>query len=133
MKLDNSNTVVEPITAAAAAAAAVTAEPVVPVQPATSVGDLRPEVLQFALVMETELRAEGFRGYLTVHLQERLQEEVRELEIAVFNATRPVDDNDPYPVVNQPPGLKSIKREAADVANFAMMLAVNEGGLLDGK
>ena len=78
---------------------------------------LRPEVRRFSEVMERRLRENDYKGgwkdcdysYLT----RRLQEEIDELHIAV-----------------QCKSLDLIPKEAADVANFAMMIADKFGGLM---
>ncbi len=69
--------------------------------------EIRPVIMSFAQRMEMKLRKNDYKGgwhnELTTHLQRRLLEEVIEL----FNA---VGREDKY-------------NEAADVANFAMMIA----------
>lgn len=79
---------------------------------------LRPEVRRFSEVMERRLRKHDHKGgwkdcdysYLT----RRLQEEIDELHVAV-----------------QCKSLELIPEEAADVANFAMMIADVFGGLME--
>ena len=74
---------------------------------------LRAEVQLFAAAMERELRANDYKGgwtHMTMRrLMTRLRQEVEELENA--------------------DGTESVMREAADVANFAMMIADVCGGL----
>jgi hypothetical protein len=73
---------------------------------------LRPEVLRFAQVMEARLRDNdhkgGWENESDSYLLRRLDEETTELQRAVFGMT------DEYIIM-----------EAADVANFAMMIADN--------
>ncbi len=73
---------------------------------------LRPEVLAFALAMEKRLRENDHKGgwheASDQYLLRRLYEEVIELQWAL---AEPQEDN--------------VIREAADVANFSMMLADN--------
>jgi NTP pyrophosphatase (non-canonical NTP hydrolase) len=84
---------------------------------------LRPEVLKFALAMEGELKANDHKGgWKDSHfawLLSRLTEELSELAGEVYK----------FPKVKNP---KLITKEAADVANFAMMIADVSGGLVDG-
>lgn len=83
---------------------------------------LRPQVAAFARLMERELRANdhkgGWQDEHTEDLFKRLKEEVKELKdvISIGNIWK----ND------------VIASEAADVANFAMMI-VDSAGLLDAK
>ena len=76
------------------------------------------EVLQFAVVMEEKLiensHKRDWNEMSNKFLLRRLRTEVRELE-------RELERPFPKP--------KKIAREAADVANFAMMIADNAGGL----
>lgn len=74
--------------------------------------DARREIAQFAEDMEAKLRANDSRGdewkYEDIeYLMDRLTEEVRELTAAVYDIAP----------------AESIAAEAADVANFAMMVA----------
>lgn len=76
--------------------------------------EMRPEVLNFAMAMEHKLRKndrkgkQGWKTYNSEELLERLRQETTELETALrFSLTTPSD----------------ILSEAADVANFAMMIA----------
>lgn len=76
--------------------------------------ELRPEVLRFAQAMEARLRANdhkgGWKDCRTSYLFERLEEEAKELRGTMFG--------------NEKDRLHAqILPEAADVANFAMMLA----------
>lgn len=80
---------------------------------------MRPEVLAFAEAMESQLKANdhkpGWKDDAAGPLLLRIREEVRELEQAVYGSTeadRPL-----------------ILAEAADVANFAMMVADVKGAL----
>ena len=86
---------------------------------------LRKEVLWFARQMETKLRENDHRGGWddsnTAYLFRRLSEERRELR-RVFDADEKryrsgLSSTREYPV--------KLAREAADVANFAMMIADN--------
>lgn len=76
------------------------------------------EVIRFAAVMEEKLIANshkgGWDGLSNRYLLRRLRTEVRELE-------RELDCPFPKP--------KKIAKECADIANFAMMIADNSGGL----
>ena len=81
--------------------------------------ELRPEVAAFAQAMEAQLRANdhkpGWKDEDRGDLMERLHDEVGELEVElVYRGSRR-------------PGL--VLKEAADVANFAMMVADVCGGL----
>lgn len=81
--------------------------------PATCGGELRPEVLAFAHLMERQLRANdhkpGWKGDSAQSLWRRVNQEAHELGEAVVNRE----------------AIDSIEagKEAADVANFAMMIA----------
>lgn len=83
--------------------------------PAPTIYQLRPEVKAFAALMEGELRKHGHRlGWKECDpewLMVRLKEEAAELAQAILTHE------------------ESIPAEAADVANFAMMIADVEGGL----
>jgi NTP pyrophosphatase (non-canonical NTP hydrolase) len=81
--------------------------------------NIRPEVLQFALEMEEQLREHdnrpGWKEECPMYLLDRLREEVQELvEVAITGEA------------GQP---KLVTAEAADVANFCMMIADRWGGL----
>ncbi|MFA5744540.1 MAG: hypothetical protein WC936_07030 [Candidatus Nanoarchaeia archaeon] len=86
-------------------------KPVEPAPPKDWV-ELRPSVLRFAQLMEKNLRAHddkgGWDNCNVIWLVERMQEELVELEDAMI-AGAPDDIDD----------------EAADVANFLMMIAEN--------
>lgn len=73
---------------------------------------MRDEVKSFAQAMEYKLRRNDHKGGWeerdTATLFDRLEDEVRELRAAI-------EDGNPYEIV----------MEAADVANFAMMIAWN--------
>ena len=73
---------------------------------------VRPEVQRFALLMEAQLRANdhkpGWHGIASPVLLHRLREETEELAEAISTANR-----------------DCVVHEAADVANFAMMIADN--------
>jgi len=75
----------------------------------------RPQVRQFADLMEARLKANdhkaGWRGERLPYLFRRLREETDEL----FEAMRPSAD---WRMASE-----AVGREAADVANFAMMIA----------
>ena len=84
---------------------------------------LRPVVARFAAAMEMKLRdkdtekgAEGWKNSSVPYLMERLDEEVKELKKALHE---------------WPMGMKTntIMNEAADVANFTMMVADLTGSL----
>lgn len=77
---------------------------------------LRPEVAAFAAAMEAQLRkhdgARGVRGWANAYhgwLMDRLREEVDELDGVLLRVFKP--------------GPPEVLPEAADVANFAMMIA----------
>jgi NTP pyrophosphatase (non-canonical NTP hydrolase) len=79
--------------------------------------ELRPEVAAFAQAMERKLRTNDYKsGWLTarpIWLLDKLQGELNELEDCVDGHATPSEICD----------------EAADVANFAMMIADVLGGL----
>ena len=81
-----------------------------------ALNELRPEVLAFARLMEAQLRENdhkgGWHGADEDYLLKRLNDEVIELTEAC--------DQRGYAPKSQ---RKNVGREAADVANFAMMLA----------
>jgi NTP pyrophosphatase (non-canonical NTP hydrolase) len=74
--------------------------------------ELRPQVAEFAQEMERKLRENDYKGGWDVcsmtYLVRRLSEEVAELKDALINPAQEFPD---------------IIGEAADVANFAMMVA----------
>lgn len=76
---------------------------------------LRPEVLAFARLMEQQLRAidhkPGWQNDTPKALMQRLDEEVQELDEALIHSR------------------EQIAKEAADVANFALMIADVSGCL----
>lgn len=84
---------------------------------------LRPCVMSFARAMEAKLKENehkgGWHDDLPDELMARLHEETEELE----NAIHPARNRDP----------RRVLREAADVANFAMMIADVCGGLPGGE
>lgn len=77
----------------------------------------RPEVVAFANLMETQLRANdhkpGWKGEEASPLISRLFEEANELDDEFHNGSR----------TDAGAWRASVGREAADVANFAMMIA----------
>ncbi|MCY1649110.1 3'-5' exoribonuclease [Caulobacter sp. SL161] len=83
----------------------------------------RPEVVAFADLMEQQLRANdhkgGWKGDTSDALYQRLLEEAEELSQALAWRSALFGDADP----------DRIGREAADVANFAMMIADASGAL----
>lgn len=85
--------------------------------------DLRPEVLKFACLMEQKLRENdhkgGWRDDSCDALLDRLREETLELQDAC-------DLHTSFASVG---ARNNLALEAADVANFAMMIADNAGGL----
>ena len=95
-----------------------------------NVTDCRPEVQAFAVAMEETLRGNDHKGYTgwknsnKRYLFRRLLEEAEELREASGTWCH---------ICGHPPSTKSaeeIRREAADVGNFAMMLADRCGALL---
>ena len=78
---------------------------------------LRPEVAAFAMLMEAELRKHddrpGWKNERLTWLSDRLDDEFGELSGAIEDQL----------------GVEKISQEAADVANFAMMIADVSGGL----
>ena len=90
---------------------------------------LRTEVAWFAQQMELKLRENDHKGdwiaFGCDYLQRRMRAESVELEQAIVDAGSP-------PWGQDEPHRVAIIREAADVANFAMMLADNwRGGEID--
>lgn len=85
---------------------------------------LRPEVQRFAEAMEKRLRANDHKGGWCDcpldYLITRLDEETSELLVALGKAVG----------FNLQRGASRIRKEAADVANFAMMIADNYGDLM---
>lgn len=86
--------------------------------------ELRPEVQRFAELMEQVLRENdhkgGWKGMTKDELLYRLGGETQELDWEL--AVTP----DGFPG-----GPQKIAKEAADVANFAMFIADNFGGLME--
>lgn len=86
--------------------------------------DIRPQVAAFALLMEAKLRENDHKGHwkdeALGYLLGRLEEERRELDVAVerWRTYR-----------GRAEDRINVGREAADVANFAMMLADSCGAL----
>jgi NTP pyrophosphatase (non-canonical NTP hydrolase) len=83
----------------------------------------RASVQAFAMAMEVGLRANDYKGgwewEQPGHLMERLREETDELEAALEDWSN----------FAAPELLERIRKEAADVANFAMMIAQQAGDL----
>jgi NTP pyrophosphatase (non-canonical NTP hydrolase) len=90
--------------------------------------ELRESVRLFAEAMETKLRENDHKGHWgdcdPRWLLARLDEERGELIDTVFVRLRQQKDG-----LDWPESAESILREAADVANFAMMVADVCGGL----
>jgi NTP pyrophosphatase (non-canonical NTP hydrolase) len=90
-------------------------------------GDLRPEVKAMAILMEHELRMNhhkgGWKGCEPRDLYARLREEAGELYAEIDPRTR-----EALPAEARSE-LSGVGSEAADVANFAMMIADVEGDL----
>lgn len=106
------------------ASCTVSAATTTPVAPSTDAGSgWRPEVRAFADLMEQTLRKNDhkgtWKGEARLWLLSRLREEVQELEEAISYA-QSYDTSDRGARIN-PWG--AVGREAADVANFAMMIA----------
>lgn len=89
--------------------------------------DLRPAVLWFAQQMELKLRRNdhkgGWRGIGMQYAQRRMREEALELERAIEEFTYHNSDGSPISEQEIVEAKNAIVREAADVANFAMMIA----------
>ena len=87
--------------------------------------DARPQVIAFALAMEAKLKARderGVRGWSTApntHLLQRLRVEAYELQ----------EQCDLLELESPSAHPAKVLEEAADVANFAMMIADNAGAL----
>lgn len=88
------------------------------------VGGLRPEVLAFAMEMELRLRANDHKAHWPTlyrwRLFARLEEEMSELKRALEQADRYYHDEH----------ATAVREEAADVGNFAMMVAHVAGALM---
>lgn len=100
-----------------------------------STDDVRPEVAAFALLMERKLRENdhkgGWQSESTAYLSRRCGNELKELREALAALHR--DRMRGWPPIDASKRAKliaTIGREAADVANFAMMLADVSGALL---
>ena len=95
-----------------------------------NIEDCRPEVKAFAVAMEEQLRSNDHKGYTgwansnKGHLFKRLLEEAEELRRA-SGTWCPTCGQDPGQTSNE-----KIRRKAADVSNFAMMIADRCGALL---
>lgn len=85
--------------------------------------DLRPEVQRFALLMEEQLRKNDHKGgwqhELAADLFTRIKDETEELGDALRRGPGTPNPFGPY----DKPARKRIGHEAADVANFCMMVA----------
>jgi hypothetical protein len=85
----------------------------------------RDDVRWFAVEMETKLRANDHKGHWRncdfPYLDRRLDEEIKELKSALSRLDHPVT----------PEQRQRVIAEAADVANFAMMIADNARRLLN--
>lgn len=101
------------------------ATPAPPPVPAPDVEGLRPEVLAFACLMAAKLRENDHKGgwqYTpTNYLAARLGEEAAELNALLIEARTDIA-SPPSSALNREERIK-VGREAADVANFAMMIA----------
>jgi hypothetical protein len=90
--------------------------------------DVRPEVAAFALLMEAKLRENdhkgGWKDESIAYLSRRCGNELKELRGRLEQRHREIMKGWP-PVAERtlPEIVVSIGREAADVANFAMMIA----------
>lgn len=77
---------------------------------------LRPEVERFALLMEAAMQerdrdwGKNWRGSNMTYFVDRLHQEIDELVIAIHNDPDSLNPD-------------AVKKEAADVANFCMMIA----------
>jgi len=92
---------------------------------------LRPEVLAFAQLMERQLRANdhkpGWKNDLAMDLLPRLREETDELEEATNRLAKQLGWGDAALYLES--SRNNVAREAADVGNFAMMIADVSGVL----
>ena len=83
---------------------------------------IRPSVLEFALLMEEKLKQNDSKGGWSKcdfpYLVERLKEETKEMEQAI-------DEVMMFNKYRSHPRIMKVKYEAADLANFAMMIADN--------
>ena len=84
----------------------------------------------FQRIMWDKLKANTHKGSWHVnspeYLLKRLREEVDELEKAILRPVRPADASGPFSIDGN---AEEVAKEAADVANFAMMIADVMGGL----
>jgi hypothetical protein len=93
---------------------------------------LRPEVAAFAQLMEQALRDNDHKGgwkdcrggYLWTRLQEEVEELGEAMDAVAF--AQPMEDRGDIPIFRK---VLALGREAADVANFAMMIADTNGAL----
>lgn len=93
--------------------------------------DMRPCVLRFALLMERKLRENDHKGGWDEEHEDYLLKRLREETVELSKAINVFAHHASEGVV--PRGTKEhVGREAADVANFAMMLADNAGALAGG-
>lgn len=94
---------------------------------------LRPEVSEFAQAMEWKLRQNdhkgGWRRCTRGYLLRRLATETRELRAALRRQERRLKLAQPLDPGEAAALAAEVLREAADVANFCMMLADDAGGL----
>ena len=97
---------------------------------------VRPEVAAMALAMESRLQANehkgGWRDETFVFLAARVEDELRELReaIAKYSLAKFYGDGASNDEVV---AREDVLHEAADVANFAMMIADNCGALRDAR
>jgi hypothetical protein len=88
--------------------------------------ELRPAVAAFAQLMERQLRANDHKGGWEYEhpndLHSRLLEEAEELKVAIYNRQRTKK-------YERAESAECVGLEAADVANFAMMIADISGAL----
>ena len=97
---------------------------------------LRPEVQRFAELMETKLRENDHKSHWSErtdgYLRRRLRMELREL-MAAMDQLRRLDVKFWKQEATEPAAFKAariaVTRETVDVANFAMMIADNSGGM----
>lgn len=93
---------------------------------------LRPAVAAFAQLMEEQLRRNDHKGGWSecsyTYLQMRMGEEIEELGEAITSVVyaRPMEDRGDVPMFRK---VLALGKEAADVANFALMIADNAGAL----
>lgn len=102
----------------------VTLVPIAPVSPSPEMGEWRPEVRAFADLMEAQLRANdhkpGWKDDTDLDLFERLGEESAELLAALHRNAKRLMWGDDWVMEDT---VLRVGREAADVANFALMIA----------